>query len=230
MEGRGQTRRFLMKGARSGVRALVAAGILATLLAPAVVPRSVLAQGTTTKPPVQRGQEYYEQSRFDEAIGLLRDLVDRGALTGDDLIKAREILARSYVKKGYPVQGKEMFKAILRQDATYRPDPIKVPPDETAVFEQALKEYQSEQAQPPPSQPPAQRDTVKVARPPLPKPAATPSRPEKTKKSIFGQWWFWGGTAALFGGAAAAAGGGGGGGGHPPPPTPLGGPPPPPSP
>jgi hypothetical protein len=151
-----------MKGARSGVCALVAAGILASLFSPALVPRAALAQGTTAaKPPVQRGQEYYEQSRFDEAIGLLRDLVDRGALTGDDLIKAREILARSYVKKGYPVQGKEMFKAILRQDPTYRPDPIKVPPDETAVFEQALKESQSEQAQPPPSQAPAQRDTVR---------------------------------------------------------------------
>src|SRR5262245_2448988 len=230
MEGRGQTRRFLMKGARSGVRALVAAGILATLLAPAVVPRSVLAQGTTTKPPVQRGQEYYEQSRFDEAIGLLRDLVDRGALTGDDLVKAREILARSYVKKGYPVQGKEMFKAILRQDASYRPDPIKVPPDETAVFEQALKEFQSEQAQPPPSQTPAERESVKVAAPPSTKaaPTAVVTEQKGGGKSIFGQWWFWAGSAAVVGGIAAALGGHKED--HPTPPSPLGSPPPPPRP
>ena len=37
---------------------------------------------TPSKAPVVRGQEYYEQSRFDEAITLLRDLVDRGALAG----------------------------------------------------------------------------------------------------------------------------------------------------
>ena len=45
------------------------------------------------------------------------------------------------MKKGYPAQAKDMFKAILRTNPDYRPDPIRVPPDETAVFEQALKEY-----------------------------------------------------------------------------------------
>src|SRR5688572_10066733 len=88
-------------------------------------PVSALAQ--SAQPPVQRGQEYYDQSRFDEAIGLLRDLVDRGALSGDELLRAREILARSYVKKGYPVQAREMFRAILDQNPAYRPDPIRVP-------------------------------------------------------------------------------------------------------
>src|SRR5882672_4357447 len=127
------------------LRATIALIVLWAHLANALVPAASLAQGGSTS-NVQRGQEYYEQSRFDEAIGLLKDLVDRGALSGEDLQHARELLARSYVKKGYPVQGKEMFKGILRANPQWRPDPIRVPPDETAVFEQALKEFTAEAA------------------------------------------------------------------------------------
>ena len=122
----------------------IAIVVLIAQLATAAAPALSFAQGGTSN--VQRGQEYYEQSRFDEAIGLLKDLVDRGALQGDDLQHARELLARSYVKKGYPVQGKEMFKGILRTNPQWRPDPIRVPPDETAVFEQAMREFTAESA------------------------------------------------------------------------------------
>jgi hypothetical protein len=181
---------------------------------------------TSSKTPVVRGQEYYEQSRFDEAISLLRDLVDRGALSGDDLAKAREILARSYVKKGYPAQAKDMFKAILRTNPEYRPDPIRVPPDETAVFEQALKEFGSEAA----GSQPAHADTIRAAPPPTTvKPSETavvvPQEKSSGKKPLYKQWWVWLAGAAVIGVAAAAAGGGGGGKGSPdlasfPPPPP----------
>ena len=134
---------------RSSTIAIV---LLAAHLINAIAPAASFAQGPSD---VAKGQEYYEQSRFDEAIGLRKDLVDRGALQGDDLQHARELLARSYVKKGYPVQGKEMFKAILRSNPQWRPDPIRVPPDETAVFEQALKEFTTEGAGAPPPGPAA---------------------------------------------------------------------------
>lgn len=190
-------------------RAAVAGMMLFAQLATAVVPSIAAAQ---TTPPVQRGQEYYEQSRFDEAITLLKDLVDRGLLAGEELRKARELLARSYVKKGYPVQAKEMFKAILRADPAWRPDPIRVPPDETAVFEQALREFQEERAQAPPPSQPTTPST----------PPATPVRPsqigmESEKKPITKQWWFWALGIGAVAGIAAAAGGGGGGGDGPPP-------------
>ena len=207
----------------------IAVLLLIAHLANAALPSLSFAQGASNN--VAKGQEYYEQSRFDEAIGLLKDLVDRGALQGDDLQHARELLARSYVKKGYPVQGKEMFKAILRANPQWRPDPIRVPPDETAVFEQALKEYTTESSggtpptpggtTPPATTPPA---TSEPASPPPP----PPSRPEPTpasslvsgggegKKSNKKLWYIIGGVV-LVGGIAAAAGGGGGGGGSKPP-------------
>jgi tetratricopeptide (TPR) repeat protein len=170
---------------------------------------------------VQQGQTYYEQSRFDEAITLLKDLVDRGLLSGEELQKARELLARSYVKKGYPVQAKEMFKAILREDPAWRPDPIRVPPDETAVFEQALKEYQEEKsaAVPPPgTTAPATGGAAATTPAPV---SAGQIGLESSKKPLMKQWWVWALGAVAIGGIAVAAGGGGGDDGGTPAPASL---------
>ena len=223
-------------------RSAIVGALLAGQLVSGFLPAISAAQSGGA-PNVAKGQEYYEQSRFDEAIGLLKDLVDRGALQGDDLLHARELLARSYVKKGYPVQGKEMFKAILRTNPQWRPDPIRVPPDETAVFEQALKEATAEGAggpppptpggtPPPEATPPATSAPVSPP-PPAPKPAPTPASalvPEsgEGKKSNKKLWYIVGGAVLLGGIAAAAAGGGGGGGSSAP--TPLAGFPGPPGP
>ena len=57
----------------------IAIVVLVAQLAGALTPALSFAQGGATS-NVQRGQEYYEQSRFDEAIGLLKDLVDRRTL------------------------------------------------------------------------------------------------------------------------------------------------------
>uniref|UniRef100_A0A832IB18 Tetratricopeptide repeat protein n=1 Tax=Eiseniibacteriota bacterium TaxID=2212470 RepID=A0A832IB18_UNCEI len=193
--------------------------VLAAQLAQWSAPLTALAQTGAQRPPVQRGQEYYEQSRFDEAISLLKDLVDRGMLQGEELRKARELLARSYVKKGYPTQAKEMFKAVLKDNPSWRPDPIRVPPDETAVFEQALKEYQEEPKAAPaqPAQPAPTTPAQPAPTPSAPPPAAPvrPATPEKIgatgeKKKMP---WLWIGLGVVaVGGIAAAAGGGGGGG------------------
>lgn len=197
---------------------------LLTLTVPALGPRSAAAQSAAT--PVRRGQEYYDQSRFDEAILLLKDLVDRRQLSGEDLVKAREVIARSYVKKGYPAQGREMFKAILRDHSDWRPDPIRVPPDEMAVFDTALQEYQTE-VQREAAQPKreAMPDTMAAApAAPTPAPAVAPvlRQPKETsakKKSLASQWWVWVLGVGVVGGAVAAMGGGGGDGGNPPPPV-----------
>jgi hypothetical protein len=246
-------------------RAAMVTVMLFSQLGSALVPVACLAQAgsspaagaKTSKAPsgptVQRGQEYYEQARFDEAITLLRDLVDRGQLSGSDLQKARELLARAYVKKGYPTQGKDVFKAILRDAPAWRPDPIRVPPDETAVFEQALKEFQAEKAAAAPETPapaavtptttqPAPETTAKPAKaaktPKAPRAAKEPKPPKRVKeaapvasldngkkKSGKTLWYVIGGAAVI--GIAAAAGGSGGTKAAPPPPVLSGFPPPP---
>lgn len=207
-------------------RTTVVTLVLASHLASCFVPVLAFAQGGGPS-NVQKGQEYYEQSRFDEAISLLKDLVDRGVLAGEDLQHARELLARSYVKKGYPVQGKEMFKAILRSDPSWRPDPIRVPPDETAVFEQALKEYTQEAGggstppTPGTTTPPTTTTPAPVTPAQPPRTETTPSsdmvpsaaRSEKKSGGSNKKVWYIAGGVVLVGGIAALAAGGGGGGG-----------------
>lgn len=205
---------------RARWRAAVAVMFLAAQVSAIATPVASQAQSTTTttskpktttttkQPPVDEGQSYYEQSRFDDAITLLKQLVDQGVLQGAELQRAQELLARSYVKKGYPVQGKEMFKTMLRADSTYRPDPIRVPPDETAVFDEALKEFQSEKSTAPPVVPPPA--TTKTTAPSPEKIGVASSTDSGKKKGLTSQWWFWAGGALLVGGIAAAAMGSGG--------------------
>jgi hypothetical protein len=234
-------------------RAVMATVIVFAQLGSALAPAAGFAQtGSSTQATsgtaksgtgVQRGQEYYEQARFDEAITLLRDLVDRGQLSGDDLQKAREILARAYVKKGYPTQGKAVFKSILQDTPDWRPDPIRVPPDETAVFEQALKEFEAEKTAPPPAttepgavtppeSKPVKEKKVKTPKPPKEPKAPKPAEPtpaasldEGAKKSNKKLWYIVGGVAAV-GLIAVVAGGGKKSSASP---TPLAGFPPPPT-
>ena len=195
---------------------LLVACQLFMLFVPALGPRPAWAQGAST--PVRQGQDYYEQSRFDEAISLLKDLVDRGQLAGDDLMRAREIIARSYVKKGYAAQGREMFQSILRERAGYRPDPIRVPPDEMAVFDDALRDYQAthpNEAGRPPEPVPVDTAAVAVPLAPVQLHAPEPRSNANVRKSLVSKWWVWALGAGVVGGVVAAVAGG-----HPPPPPP----------
>ena len=166
--------------------------------------RVAWAQAPSEK-PLDRGEGYYEQSRFDEAISLLKDLVTSNSLSGPDLERAREILARSYAKKGHPAEAKGMFKEILRANPDWRPDPIRVPPDESAVFDEALKEFQSGATSPPPPSTGTPAPSTAENAPPVVPPIET-----KKKKGLFSKWYFYAGVAAVGAGAALALGGGGG--------------------
>jgi len=207
-----------MRSSPARSKAAVAAFVIAAQLALWASPLVATVQAAP-KNPVQRGQEYYEQSRFDDAIAYLNDLIVRGGLSTEDLLTAREFLARSYVKRGLSDQGKNAFKGILRDTPSWRPDAVRVPPDETAVFEQALKEFQDEQKAQPPAPPQSQPPP---ATPPIKAPPSTPAtngmEPGGKKKLP----WLWIGLGVVaVGGIAAAAGGGGGGGDKPPPASPL---------
>src|SRR5262245_61093396 len=96
--------------------------------APAWTAAPAIAQGSTDV--VAEANRLYDQSRFEDAIKLINDAIKGGQLKADELERAREVLARSYVKAGRRVDGKDTFKAILRADPGYQPDPVRTPPDE----------------------------------------------------------------------------------------------------
>jgi tetratricopeptide (TPR) repeat protein len=140
-----------MKTDRWGRHSLVA-GLtitlsLAALLAALAVPAGAQTETAPAADPLTQATQLYDQSRFDDAVNLLKQALMQGAVTGGDAVKAKELLARAYVKAGNRVEAREVFKGILRQDPEYRADALRMPPDEIEVFNLALKDFQAEQVE-----------------------------------------------------------------------------------
>jgi len=125
--------------------------ILAAVLiaAPFTAPpaRAQSDDASATGSVLDQATAMYDQSRFQEAADLLAEAIRTGRVGGDDLNRARELRARALVKAGRRIEAKEAFKSVLRSDPSYRPDPVRVPPDEMSVFDSALKEFQAEQVE-----------------------------------------------------------------------------------
>ncbi len=172
----------------------IAVAVAAALLAGIVAPAASYADKKGKSDPLAEATAAYDSARFEEAIALLlKAQIEDGKLKGDDLLKANEMLARSYVKLGQNDQARAAFAAVLRDHPDWRPDPDRVPPDEIAVFETALDQVKAEAAAAAVAPPPPAPET--------PAPAPAESGQPKAGKSIFKRWWFY----AIIGGAAAGA-------------------------
>ncbi len=131
--------------------AVLLAAILATALAPALSPLAGAARAQAAAPdaqpadPLAQGGSLYEQGRFTEGVALLRSALGRGALAPADLGPARELLARLLIKAGRRDEARATFRTMLRSNGAYRPDAEKVPPDERAIFDEALRAFHAEE-------------------------------------------------------------------------------------
>lgn len=174
---------------------------------------------------VPRAQGLYREARYDEAIGLLMGPILRKEMAGSELVEARLVLARCYVKKGILPRAKEHFSAILAADPAFTLDRSRVDADELAVFNE-IKGV--------PSTPPPAATAGKPAAPGKDAPvAAEPAKPTLRKPEVSSggekkESWlarnkFLAIGLVVGGGVVAglAAGGGGGGGGGTPPPASL---------
>lgn len=120
--------------------------LFAVLTCLLLVPASSRAQAPAA-PTFDHALQLYNDSRFNEAIGEIESLLRGGALRGDQLNQARELRARCLAKLGRRLESQEAYKAILSTDASYRADPVVIPPDEMEPFKLALKDFQAEQLQ-----------------------------------------------------------------------------------
>jgi len=198
--------------------------------APALAAPAPAAAGTSATAGsglVIRAQGFYREARYDEAVGLLMGPVLRKELAGQELIDARLVLARCYVKKGIMPRAKEHFGAILAVDPAFTLDRSRVDADELAVF----NEVKGVPAAAPPATKPA--PAAKPSTPPVKEtpPATEPGQPQlhkpetaaagPQKESWIKKNKFLAIGLVVGGGVVVglAAGGGGGGGSTPPGPT-----------
>jgi len=216
-------RRPLMQALAILLLAAQAVNVAPALAAPA--PAKPAATAAKSSPLVTRAQGLYREARYDEAVGVLAGPVLRKELSGQDLIEARLVLARCYVKKGILPRAKEHFGAILALDPAFTLDRSRADAEELAVF----NEVKGVPATAPPVATPAKPAPGGKDAPPTTEPAApTLHRPEAAAAGPQKESWlkknkFLAIGLVVGGGVVAglAAGGGGGGGGNPPGPSQL---------
>jgi hypothetical protein len=121
---------------------LVRALLLAAVSLVVLLPVTLHAQDA---PSLDHARQLYNESRFSDAIGEIETLLRQGAVRGDQMTTARELRARCLAKLGRRLEAQEAYLAILQSDASYRADPVVIPPDEMEPFRNALRKFQAEQ-------------------------------------------------------------------------------------
>ncbi len=193
--------------------------LIVTLSASMVAaPLQAAFAGTPTDDLKQIEYRYYFRGKYQQAIESLQTYLARVDVTESDAMRAREVLAASYVLGGAPAMGKQMFSEMIVKKPSYRgPDPNVFKMEVMDAYAQARSEYAALALKSaPPSSGKKPDDQDKGA-------AAVPSETMVTEasKPIYKKWWFYAGAAALLAGVGVALGGGGGG--ETPPPADSGG-------
>lgn len=216
-------RRSLLRATSALLLAAQFANVAPALAAPAPA-KPAAAAAPKSSALVTRAQGFYREARYDEAVGLLAGPILRKELAGADLVDARLVLARCYVKKGILPRAKEHFAAILVIDPGFTLDKTRVDADELAVFHdvKGLPE--------PPPAAAADKPGTPAGRTPPPATGepATPQlhKPDTGAPGSQGQGWlarnkFLALGLVVGGGVAAGLALGGGGGGSTQPPGPA---------
>lgn len=190
--------------------------LIVTLLASSVAaPFQSAVAGTPVEDLKQIEYKYYFRGKYQQAIESLQTYLARVDLTETDALRAREVLAASYVLGGAPAMGKQMFSEMILKNPAYPgPDPNVFKLEVVDAYALARSEYASAtlmNASPSAGETSGDRDEGAAAVP-------TDAAIAEGGKPIYKKWWFYAGAAALLLGAGVAAGGGDDG-GSPPPPT-----------
>lgn len=121
--------------------ALMSAAAVLPFMSAMVAPRVAYAESAA----LTAAQSSYDAGKFSDAVTKLKDALAKGAVTGGDIIRAKELLGRAQAKAGDTAGARATFLGLLRQDPQYRLDRLRTPPDEVAAFDQALRTFQAEQ-------------------------------------------------------------------------------------
>ena len=180
--------------------------LIVTIFASAVAtPFQAAFAGSASDDLKQIEYKYYFRGKYQQAIESLQVFLARVDLKEPDAMRAREMLAASYVLGGAPAMGKQMFAEMIVRDPAYPgPDPNVFKLEVVDAYALARFEYASValmNAQPSAGEKSDDRDQGAAA---VPSDAAI----AESGKPIYKKWWFYAGAAALLAGVGVAVGGG----------------------
>ncbi|HXV14653.1 MAG TPA: hypothetical protein VEC56_10665 [Candidatus Krumholzibacteria bacterium] len=187
--------------------------LIVTLFASTVtMPFATAVAGTPGDDLKQIEYKYYFRGKYQQAIESLQTYLARVDLPEPEAMRAREVLAASYVLGGAPAMGKQMFSEMIAKKPSYPgPDPNVFKLEVMDAYAQARSEYAALALKNAPSSAgknASDRDRGAAA---LPSDALA-----EAGKPIYKKWWFYAGAAALIAAVGVAAGGGGDDGTPPP--------------
>jgi hypothetical protein len=178
-----------------------------------LVPLAPAFAGSPSDDLKQIEYKYYFRGKYQQAIESLQTFLARVDVNPADALRAREMLAASYVLGGAPAMGKQMFAEMIAKNPSYPgPDPNVFKLEVMDEYAKARTEYAAMALM---AAPAGDDDDEGGALVPTEAAVAAASVP------IYKKWWFYAGAAALVAGVAVAVGGGGGG--DTPPPADNGG-------
>ena len=176
--------------------------LLLALFAGVVAPLHPAVAGNPTDDLKQIEYKYYFRGKYQQAIEALQTFLARVDLPPADAVRAREVLAASYVLGGAPAMGQQIFASMITSDPAYLgPDPNVFKLEVMDAYAKARSEYAAMAL----ATPPVSNDSDDSATGAVPSDAVV----AQTGKPIYKKWWFYAGAAALVAAIGVAAGGGG---------------------
>jgi tetratricopeptide (TPR) repeat protein len=116
--------------------------LVTTIMAPV---GSVYAQ-TTQSPTdiIKEAEQLYTIGRFDEAIKMLTELLERKDISEDQKLRAYRLLGLSYIAKDFLEDARSAIRKLLDMVPDYMPDPVQDPPPFTRMVEE-VKQIREEE-------------------------------------------------------------------------------------
>jgi hypothetical protein len=177
---------------------ITAAAVLVVMLASIVTAPLASFAATAGDDLKQIEYRYYFRGRYQQSIEALQTFLARVDLTPAETMRAREVLAASYVLGGAPAMGQGMFAQMIEADPAYPgPDPTVFKLEVVNAYAQARAEYAARTLKTVPA--PGAGDAA----------AGDVVAAEAAGKPIYKKWWFYAGAAALLAGVGVAAASGG---------------------
>ena len=181
-------------------RKLTSIVLLVALFASVAAPLHPAVAGNATEDLKQIEYKYYFRGKYQQAIEALQTFLARVDLPPADALRAREVLAASYVLGGAPAMGQQIFASMIAADPAYvGPDPNVFKLEVVDAYAKARSEYASMALSTPPT---SQDDDYAAGT------APSDATVAQTGKPIYKKWWFYAGAAALIAAVGVAAGGG----------------------
>lgn len=178
------------------LRRMTSVAVLIAMTASIVSSSYPAHAGTPSDDLKQIEYRYYFRGRYQQAIEALQTYLARIDLAPAETMRAREVLAASYVLGGAPAMGKEVFAQMITVDPAYPgPDPTVFKLEVVNTYAEARAEYAARTLKTVPA-----TDQALAA-------DGTPAG-EKEDKPIYKKWWLYAGAAALLVAVGVAAGGG----------------------